>query len=57
MSELNEEKIVDFGAYCGLCEHEKVAQDDEPCNECLHETTNLWSRKPVKFTPKEGKKR
>jgi hypothetical protein len=49
------EKFVNFRLYCPKCEHYEVAQDAEPCNECLHYPTNVESEKPVKYKEKEKK--
>lgn len=49
-------KEVYFCQYCSKCKHKDVVHTDEPCNECLHESYNVYSHKPVKFEEKEIKK-
>lgn len=49
-------KEVYFDQFCIKCKHEKLAGDEEPCNECLENPTNLYSHKPVKFEEKDKKK-
>ncbi len=49
----NNYKIVDFYTYCKLCKFKETSGELEPCNECLHNPTNLYSRKPVKYKEKE----
>lgn len=46
---------VYFDQYCKLCKHEKVAEKEDICDECLHNPYNLYSHKPVNFEEKEGK--
>lgn len=46
-------KFVDFDKYCGKCKHEKLAENESPCDECMDEPVNLYSHKPVKFEEKE----
>lgn len=48
-----ENKEVYFGEYCKKCEHFKVEDSEEPCNECLENPFNLYSHKPVNFKEKE----
>lgn len=45
-------KIVHFDKYCDTCKHKEVKESEEPCNECLTETVNLYSHKPVKWEEK-----
>lgn len=45
-------KEVRFDLYCEKCRHVKVAEDKEPCEECLNEPVNLHSHKPVRFDEK-----
>lgn len=47
------DKIVEFENYCKTCLYQDLAESEEPCNECLTETTNVYSHKPVKY--KENK--
>lgn len=51
---INENKEVYFHMYCEKCKHKEVKDIDEPCNECLDNTTNVYSHKPVKFEEKEN---
>lgn len=50
------DKFVEFDKYCERCEHYEKGQHEDPCDECLNNPTNEWSRKPVKFQEKEVKK-
>ena len=49
--------FVDFEKYCKTCEYKDVndVEGKEPCNTCLSYTTNVNSRKPVKYKEKEIK--
>ena len=46
-------KFVNFRLYCPKCKHYEVAQDEEPCNECLENTTNVYSEKPVNYEERD----
>lgn len=46
---LNGHKEVRFDLYCKKCKYEKIADTDNPCDECLHKPTNYASEKPIKF--------
>ena len=46
-------KEVYFHEYCKKCEHEKVTEAHEPCNECLGNPINMHSHKPVNYEPKK----
>lgn len=46
------DKIVEFDRYCKTCVYVKNKESDEPCNECLANTTNLYSHKPVNYKEK-----
>jgi hypothetical protein len=48
-------KIVDFEKYCKDCKYKETNSDLDPCNECLSNTVNLHSEKPVKFEEKDKK--
>lgn len=48
-------KEVYFYQYCKTCKYDKLTSDDEPCNECLHNATNVNSHKPTHWKEK-GKK-
>ena len=45
----SQERIVEFEKYCLTCEHKACKDDEEPCNECLQNPTNMDSRKPVNY--------
>ena len=45
----NTNKEVYFFQYCKTCQHKDVKETDDPCNECLTETTNEYSHKPVNY--------
>lgn len=42
-------KEVIFNAWCRICKHYNKKENEEPCEECLSEPTNLHSEKPVKY--------
>ena len=44
--------IVLFENWCSKCEHQKVKDTDEPCNECLDYPVQTDSTKPVNFKDK-----
>ena len=44
---------VYFYQYCKDCKYEKTPQEKDPCHECLSETMNLYSHKPVKYEDKD----
>lgn len=45
-------KIVRFEEYCKKCKYEKLKDEEDPCNECLTNTVNLYSHRPVNFEEK-----
>lgn len=45
-------KIVEFEKYCASCIHKDVKEKDEPCCDCLEESVNMNSHKPVKWEEK-----
>lgn len=49
----NGEKFVNFRLYCPKCKSYEVDGEKEPCNECLMNTVNMYSTKPVNFEEKE----
>jgi hypothetical protein len=49
-------KEVYFHRYCKTCQHEKVEDTDEPCDECMSEPINLNTHRPVKYEAKETKR-
>lgn len=53
MDSENKKKIVWFNIYCEKCTFKETAETDEPCNECLTNTANVASHKPVNFKEKE----
>ena len=42
-------KEVYFNEYCHKCKFKGTKETEDPCNECLAETTNEYSHKPVRF--------
>ena len=48
MSELIDKEVY-FGEYCPKCKYRRVIETEDPCNECLTNTVNFNSHKPVKF--------
>ena len=42
-------KEVRFDQYCKKCKHCNKKEDEEPCDECLNNPTNLYSHKPINF--------
>ena len=54
MSSNNYQKEVLFGTYCSKCKHEKKAETDDPCEDCLNHPVNTYSHKPVDFEEKEN---
>ena len=47
-------KEVRFDIYCETCKYKDLPEHKDPCHECLNETMNLYSHKPVKWK-KKGK--
>ena len=47
-------KEVYFDQYCKTCKHKKVKESEDPCDECLSNTTNAYSHKPVNYEKKEN---
>lgn len=43
----NRKRFVEFDQYCKTCRHEKLAESDSPCDECLEHPVNTESHKPV----------
>lgn len=52
---MHEEKIVDFEQFCPFCKHYSKSETEDPCWECLDQSTNVYSNRPVNF--EEGKRR
>lgn len=46
------ERIVRFDQYCKTCKHEKLEENESPCDECLEHPVNLNSEKPVRYEKK-----
>lgn len=42
-------KEVKFHEYCKTCKHRKKKNNEEPCEECLSEPTNLNTHKSVNY--------
>ena len=42
-------KEVRFDLYCEKCKYSKLAENEEPCNECLGEGARQYSHKPLRF--------
>lgn len=51
------DKIVEFDKYCNKCKYKDADTNVDPCNECLSNPVNTYSRKPVKFVEEEVKKK
>ena len=49
-------KEVYYDEYCKTCKHKSVEEHDEPCNECLNESLNWNTHRPVKYEKKETKR-
>ena len=45
--------IVEFHEYCSKCVNRNFEESEEPCNSCLGEPANIYTKQPVYF--KEGK--
>lgn len=50
-------KEVYFHEFCKTCKHEKKAETEDPCYDCLMEPVNLYSHKPVKYKSVDGKEK
>lgn len=46
-------KIVEYSEYCNKCEHEKLAENEEPCWTCLDHPVNEDTHRPTEFKEKE----
>lgn len=51
----NEEKEVDYETYCAKCVYkdDDPSNENSPCDECLDNPTNMYSKKPVMFKDKK----
>ena len=45
-------KEVYFDQYCKICKHEKLKEEESPCDECLDNPVNEYTHKPVKWEEK-----
>lgn len=43
------EMIVEFDKYCSTCLHEKNAETEAPCDECLEHPVNWETNKPFRY--------
>lgn len=48
----NKCKEVYFDKYCCTCKNEKTPESESPCHECLTNSVNLNSHKPVNWKEK-----
>lgn len=46
---INPKNEVLFSEYCKTCKHKLCDCEDEPCCDCLAESVNFYSHKPVKW--------
>ena len=46
-------KEVYFDQYCKTCKDEKTPESKDPCNECLTNSENVDSHKPVNWKEKK----
>ena len=50
-------KEVRYDLYCPTCVHEKLPEDQDPCCDCLTESSRYASHKPVYWKGKTGKEK
>lgn len=50
----NTYKEVYFNQYCKTCKYADYNEDEDPCDECLAESVNLYSHKPIMWKEKEN---
>ena len=43
---------VRFDIYCETCKHKEKNENEEPCDECLEDSINLNTEKPVRWEEK-----
>ena len=43
------DKEVRFDKYCSKCKHARKAENEEPCWECLTNSVNEYSHRPVNY--------
>lgn len=48
-------KEVDFKTYCQTCKYKDLRETDDPCSECMDNSLNLESRKPIKWEDKDSR--
>ena len=51
---MGNEKEVRFDIYCKKCMYQNLKENEDPCWDCLVETVNMNSKKPVKFKEAEN---
>lgn len=49
-------KEVRFDLYCKDCKHYEKSEADDPCWDCLNQSWNEDSHKPIRFEKGEKKK-
>ena len=49
METTNTYKEVYFNQYCKTCAHKDLAEDSDPCHECLNEPAREYSHKPLNY--------
>ena len=47
-------KEVDFKTYCKTCEYKDLEEKFDPCNDCLAESMNANSDKPIYWREAEN---
>lgn len=47
------EKEVYFDEYCKTCKYENLAEEEDPCYDCLQYPSNEDSHKPIRWKSKE----
>lgn len=52
MNELRDKEVY-FYNYCSHCKHKDVKETHDPCNECLTQSWNEGTHKPIKFEEAE----
>lgn len=45
-------KEVRYDIYCEKCKYFKLEDWEDPCNDCLNQPWNVYSRKPIYFKEK-----
>ena len=53
MSIESEYKEVYFDRYCPVCKNKELEGYETPCEECLENPINLYSRRPIKWEAKK----